>query len=163
MPTDLPPADLILRTPAGRTVAVVEVKARFGGDPGGAVRERVLSQAFVADADFAALLTSDRLRVWRADGGVAADADAKPILAPFFRKAGVLGDRVGGGAFEMLAALALRVLCDPRPSSWGSEFAAVGHAFREAAPEFAAAIEGAEVRSPTYDRIPDPDRAWAAA
>ena len=147
MPHAPPEPDLWLIGPDGGTIAAVDLRGRLGGDPYGAARHLVMQAADAAGAEFAALLTPDRLRVWTRDGTLSADADATDFLRPFFRKARVLPHQIGGGGFEMLGTLAFDVLCDPRPESWGEEFAEVGRLLAEAAPAFAAAVSGAEVRA----------------
>ena len=145
--------DLLLIRPGGEVAAAIEVKVRPTPEQWERAAEQVRRTAADHDADYAALLTADRLTVWSTRDDWSAEGDAEPLMRPFLKRAGVRPERVGSGAFQMLAMLASTVFSDPRPETWGEGMGEAAAHLRETAPRFAEAIIGADRRP--WDREED--------
>jgi hypothetical protein len=108
----MPRADLALYDRDGQLTAVVEIKNKIGTSPEWAakLRRNILAHGGFRSADFFLLITPDRLYVWQGAGEtpVAVEPtfqiDARPLLQPYFDRAGLDSTAVSGQAFELLVA-----------------------------------------------------------
>lgn len=105
-------ADLTLYDRDGRVTAVAEVKNKQGTSREWAakLRRNLLAHGGHYKADFFLLVTPDRLYIWK-DADTAPilvqptyEIDARPILAPYFERAGVSPGDISGHAFELVVA-----------------------------------------------------------
>ena len=120
-------ADLALYDPAGRLVALAEVKNKRGTSREWAAKTRrnILALGEFGDADFFLLVARDRLYLWK-DGGTdpvevppTFEVDVESTFAPYFESAGVDPRNVGGYAFELIVAAWLGDVMWPALSAEG--------------------------------------------
>ncbi|MCY4548471.1 MAG: hypothetical protein OXC28_08890 [Defluviicoccus sp.] len=105
-------ADLALYDPAGRLVALAEIKNKRGTSRGWAAKTRrnILAHGGISDVDFFLLITPDRLYLWK-DAGTdpvevppSYQAEADSLFSPYLEGAGVDPRSVGGHAFELIVS-----------------------------------------------------------
>jgi hypothetical protein len=122
-----PCVDLALYDRDGQLAAVAEVKNKVGTSREWAakLRRNILAHGGFPATDFFLLVTPDRLYLWRKAGGEPAqveptyEADAHPLLEPYFPRTGVNPPEVSGNAFELVVAAWLADLVRS-PESWQS-------------------------------------------
>ena len=140
-------ANLILVRPDETVAATVELRAH----PTPEQYERAAAQVreFAAEdrADYAVLLTADRLGIWSMRDAWSAEGDAGPILRGFYERVGVGPEDILGFPFGMLAEHAFDVLVDSVPGPRGERYGDPSARLREFAPDFAEAIRGTLVRA----------------
>ncbi|HUP24939.1 MAG TPA: hypothetical protein VNB06_18620 [Thermoanaerobaculia bacterium] len=108
----LPRADLILYDRDGQLIAVAEVKNKVGTSREWAaqLRRNMLAHGGFRPVGFFLLATPDQLYVWRDAGKETVpfeptyEIDARPVLQPYFSRAGIDPATVSGEAFELIVA-----------------------------------------------------------
>jgi hypothetical protein len=109
----LPQADLTLYDRDGRQTAMVEIKNKLGtsGEWAAKLRQNLLAHGGFRGVDFFLLVTPDRLYLWKEDAGgkpvpvePAYEIDVRPLLQPYFARAGLNPATVSGQAFELIVA-----------------------------------------------------------
>lgn len=105
-------ADLALYDPEGQLTTLVEVKNKVGTsrDWAAKLRRNMLAHGGFRTGDFFLLVTPDRLYLWQGAGRKPVpveptyEIDARPLLRPYFSRAGVDPATVSGEAFELIVA-----------------------------------------------------------
>ncbi|MGZ8216018.1 hypothetical protein [Methylomagnum sp.] len=93
-------------------VLVGEVKSKIGVSPQWAAqfRRNILAHGVYPNAPYLLMAFPDRFYLWKNAGLNPGEIepthsiDARPILEPYFKRAGILGNRISGQSFELIIA-----------------------------------------------------------
>jgi len=104
--------DLSVGNRDGQLVLVVEVKSKTDASPEWAARLRhnILAHGTFPEAPYFLIVFPDRFYLWtHADGHSdqrepTYAIDARPILQPYFERAGVTADQISGQSLELIVA-----------------------------------------------------------
>jgi len=122
--------DFIVRRPDGEVVLLAEAKNKRRTTPAWAsqVRRNLMSHLSLR-APYFLLATPDRLYFWF-DGGTSEEAppsaemDAREVLLPYIRTAGIRDEHFSGPTFELIVSTWLRELVGKRPTGAAARYPA---------------------------------------
>jgi hypothetical protein len=105
--------DLSITDRYGKLALVVEVKGKTNASPAwaAALRHNMLSHGTLPNAPYFLMAFPDKFYLWAgAEASPPQSAptytiDARPILQPYFDKAGVTADQISGQSLELIVAL----------------------------------------------------------
>jgi hypothetical protein len=113
--------DVIIYDRDGKSAAAIEIKKKSGTGQEWAsrLRRNILAHSTGWSARFFVIATPDRLYIWDQESASEPDdppssvLDARPLLAPFFERAGLEPEETAGHAFELVVGEFLSDLLVP--------------------------------------------------
>lgn len=104
--------DLIVQDQKDRPVLAVEIKRKIDASPEWAaqLRHDMLAHGIIPDTPYLLMVFPDRFYLWKSGGSIQDETkptlsiDARPILGPYFDRAGVLPDQISRASLEIIIA-----------------------------------------------------------